>query len=159
MADGAEIADNVTSEDESRTKVYRVRIGEMVAEEAEEPDPKPEAGAEPSADAEEASPEAASPEAASPSLDCLRGLTPGRFSLVTYEGGSVDDLDACARSKSVVAVYVWSDGAYVSYILGAPEFVNRAFRDNFPAGLAPVTPLIAKREPPAAVADAAAPDQ
>ena len=135
VADGSEITVTVTSPDAIRTRVYRVRIGEVVAEETEDPQAEP------------------APAPVSPSVDCLRGLTSGRFSLVTYEGGSVVDLDACARSKSVVAVYVWSDGAYVSYIIGAPEFVNRAFRDHFPDGLDPVTPLIAKHEPPVAEAD------
>ena len=32
------------------------------------------------------------------------------------------------------------------YILGAPEFANEAFVALFPDGLAPVTPLIAKRD-------------
>ena len=38
------------------------------------------------------------------------------------------------------------EGEYVPYILGAPEFVNEAFVALFPDGLAPVTPLIAKRD-------------
>ncbi len=38
------------------------------------------------------------------------------------------------------------DGAYVSYILGAPDFVNVPFRDLFPDGLPPVTPLVAKSD-------------
>ena len=141
VADGTEITVTVASADSSRTRVYRVRFGEMVAEEAEEPQAEP------------------APAPVSPSVDCLHGLTLGRFSLVTYEGGSGADLDACARSKSVVAVYLWRDGAYVSYIIGAPEFVNRAFRDHFPDGLEPVTPLIAKRDPPVADTDVNAPGQ
>ena len=75
---------------------------------------------------------------------CLRGAIVEGFSLVLYEGGSVDALDACARSREVSAVYALHDGEYVSYILGAPDFVNAAFRELFAAGLPAVTPLVVK---------------
>ena len=78
--------------------------------------------------------------------DCLRGAIATGFSLVLYEGGSVEDLDACAQGRDVTAVYALHEGAYVPYILGAPEFANEAFVALFPEGLAPVTPLIAKRD-------------
>ena len=45
-------------------------------------------------------------------------------------------------------LYVLDGGAFVSYILGAPEFVNRPFTELFADGLPPVTPLVAKREGP-----------
>ena len=47
-----------------------------------------------------------------------------------------------------MALYVLDDGAWVSYILGAPEFVNRSFRELFTDGLPAVTPLVAKSDSP-----------
>ena len=76
--------------------------------------------------------------------DCLRGAIATGFSLVLYEGGSVEDFDSCAQSSNVSAVYALVEGEYVSYILGAPDFANEAFVALFPDGLSPVTPLIAK---------------
>ena len=91
-----------------------------------------------------------------PSPDCLRGDSGVRFSLVVYEGGSVEDLEACARSLHVTALYTLDDGASVSLILGAPEFVNRPFRELFLDGLLPATPLVvggsARRSPRAGAA-------
>ena len=75
---------------------------------------------------------------------CLRGAITEGFSLVLYGGGSVDALDACARSLGVTAVYALAAGEWVSYILGAPEFVNREFRELFADGLPAVMPLIAR---------------
>ena len=37
------------------------------------------------------------------------------------------------------------DGVWVSYILGAPEFVNRDFRELFTDGVPVATPLVGKR--------------
>ena len=78
--------------------------------------------------------------------DCLRGAIATGFSLVLYEGGSVEDLDTCAQGRDVTAAYALAEGEYVHYILGAPDFVNEAFVALFPEGLAPVTPLIAKSD-------------
>ena len=41
-----------------------------------------------------------------------------------------------------------ADGKYVSFILGAPEFVNRAFVALFPDGVPADTPMIAQRASP-----------
>ncbi len=83
--------------------------------------------------------------------ECLRGEIAAGFSLVIYEGGSVDDLVACAESLDVTALYALHDDQWVSYILGAPEFVNRPFRELFTDGLPPLTPLTARSAgPPAA---------
>ena len=82
--------------------------------------------------------------------DCLRGAIASGFSLVLYEGGSVAELDACAQSREVTAVYVLHEGEYVPYILGAPEFANEEFVALFPDGVPPVTPLIAKSDGPPA---------
>ena len=46
----------------------------------------------------------------------------------------------------------------MSYILGAPEFVNADFRALFPDGLGSVTPLVVKHEPPSQATDGNAPE-
>ena len=114
LQDLGEITITVTSQDGSRMKVYRVQF--------------PEAGWDPARDAWP---------------HCLRGAVSEGFSLIAYEGGSVAELVACAESRHIVAFYALHDGAYVPYILGAPDFVNREFRELFADGLPPVTPLIA----------------
>ena len=68
------------------------------------------------------------------------------FSLVAYEGGCVEELGACAEGLGVTAVYTLHEGAYVSYILAAPEFVNRVFAGLFADGVPSVTPLVVKRD-------------
>ena len=78
--------------------------------------------------------------------ECLRGEIATGFSLVLYKGGSVDDLETCAQSGNVAAVYVLHEGEYVPYIVGAPEFVNRSFRDLFASGVPAATPLIIKSD-------------
>ena len=80
--------------------------------------------------------------------ECLRGAVSEGFSLVVYEGGSVDELEACARSLDITALYTLSEGEFVSYILGAPDFVNQPFRDLFAGGLPLMTPLVARSEGP-----------
>ena len=82
-------------------------------------------------------------ENAEPAPKCLRGEVGPRFSLVVHEGGSVESLAACARSRAVAALYALADGAYVSYLLEAPDFVNEPFRELFPHGLPPDTPFVA----------------
>ena len=129
VADGTEITVTVTSADGSRTKVYRVRFGNAV-----------DAG-----DVGEA-------ETAEPTAACLRGAVNTGFRLLVYEGGSVEDLEACAQTRSVTALYVPHEGEYVPYILGAPDFVNEAFVALFPDGLPALTPLIAKSEGPPSAA-------
>ena len=78
--------------------------------------------------------------------DCLRGEIVEGFNLVLYEGGSVDDLDACAEEVGLAALYVLDDGVWVSYILGAPELVNREFRGLYAGGVPVATPLVGKSD-------------
>ena len=78
--------------------------------------------------------------------ECLRGAVAAGFSLVVYEGGSVDELEACARSADITALYALSEGEFVSYILGAPAFVTQPFRDLFAEGLPLMAPLVVKSE-------------
>ncbi len=109
----APVTVTVTSDDGTRTAVYRVWFAGAGAEDAE------------------------------PAPECLRGEVGPRFSLVVHEGGSVEALDACARSLGIAALYALVDGAYVSYFPGAPDFVNEPFSKLFPHGLPPGTPLVA----------------
>ena len=125
LEDLGEITVTVTSADGSRKKTYRVRLA---PEEAAGPAPE---------------------EAAGPVASCLRGDIAVGFSLVAYEGGSVEELEACAESRDVVALYVLHDGVWISFILGAPEFVNRSFRELFPDGIPAVTPLVTGSNGPA----------
>jgi len=110
---GAPVTVTVTSEDGARTAVYRVWIAEAGEEDAE------------------------------PAPECLRGDSGSGFRLVVHEGGSVEQLAACARSRGVVALYALADGGYVAYLPGGPDFFNEPFRKLFPHGLPPGTPLVA----------------
>ena len=98
-----------------------------------------------------ATPAPATPEVTEPFAACLRGEVAEGFSLVAYEGGNVADLDACAASLGVTAVYVLDGGAWVSNILAAPDFVNRSFRELFAAGVPAGTPLVVRSDEPAGV--------
>ena len=91
-------------------------------------------------------------EAAGPAPDCLRGAVSVGFSLVVYAGGSVGDLVACAEGRNVTALYALDGGAYLSYILGAPAFVNQSFAALFADGIPALTPLTVKSDGPATAA-------
>ena len=82
--------------------------------------------------------------------ECLRGELAEGFSLALYEGGSVDDLAACAQGRGVTSVYTLAGGEWVSYIVGAPEFANAGFRELYADGLLVHMPLVARSEGPAA---------
>ncbi len=84
-----------------------------------------------------------------PAAPCLRGAVDVGVSLLTYAGGSVEKLASCAEDRHVRALYATRDGAFVSYILGAPDFVNRAFRELYADGVPINTPLLATSEGPA----------
>jgi len=86
--------------------------------------------------------------AQAPPAPCLRGAVAVGFSLVSYEGGTVGELVACAESRHITALYATRDGAFVPYVLGAPGFVNRDFRALFAAGLPADTPLLAASDGP-----------
>ena len=80
---------------------------------------------------------------------CLRGAVAVGFSLLTYAGGSVEELVSCAEGRHVTALYATQDCAFVPYVFGAPSFVNRAFRELYAGGLPAATPLLAKSDGPA----------
>ena len=119
LQDLGEITVTVTSQDGSRKKVYRVQFPETAWDPARDPWPH-----------------------------CLRGALSEGFSLVVYEGGSVEELVSCAESRDIVAFYALHEGAYAPYILGAPGFVNAGFLELFPDGLPPITPLVAASNGP-----------
>ena len=87
-------------------------------------------------------------QAAGPAPDCLRGAVGIGFSLLVYEGGSVEELEACAQSRHITAVYALAGGEYVSYIIGAPAFANQSFRELYTDGVPSLTPLTAGSDGP-----------
>ena len=122
LQDLGEITVTVTSQDGSRKKTYRVQFPETAWDPARDPWPH-----------------------------CLRGAVSEGFSLVVYEGGSIEEVVSCAESRDIVALYALHEGVYVSYILGAPDFVNAGFVELFADGLPPITPLVAgSNGPPSA---------
>ena len=74
---------------------------------------------------------------------CLPGLSAERLSEVTFVGGSVDDLDRCAREQSVAAFFYWTGQSWLLFAPDAPIFLSRQFRDNFHDGVPPGTSFIA----------------
>ena len=92
---------------------------------------------------------------AGPSASCLRGAVGVGFSLVVFEGGSVDDLVACAGRRHATALYVLHEGEWVSHILDAPDFVNAPFRALFTDAVPTLLPLVVRSEGPATPAPAA----
>ena len=98
----------VSSEDASRTKVYRVVVI------------KP---------------------------PCLEGLTDARLSEVTFVGGSVGELAACARSADVGALYHHRNGVWTVLFFHpeAPAFLNQPFHARFADGLPEGEMLVARR--------------
>ena len=119
LQDLGEITVTVTSQDGSRTKTYRVQFPETAWDPARDPWPH-----------------------------CLRGAVSEEFSLIVYEGGSIEELVSCAESRGIVALYALHEGVYVSHILGAPDFVNAGFVELFPDGLPSITPLVAGSDGP-----------
>lgn len=87
---------------------------------------------------------------------CLRGpIVAGGYSLALVTAGG-DDLETCANSLGVEALYALRDGEFVAWIAGAPEAANRPFLDLFPEGLPPLTALFVRGgEPPEGEAGAA----
>ena len=80
---------------------------------------------------------------------CLEGLTDERLSEVRFVGGSLSELEACARRLDVSALYHRLDAVWTALFLSPdlPEFLSQPFRNRFPDGLPPGELLIAKREP------------
>ena len=92
------------------------------------------------------SPAPAAPEATEPLATCMRGEVAQGFSLVVYEGGTVDELASCAEAFGISAIYTLADDEWVSYILAAPDFVNARFRELFADGVPIAAPLVVRSE-------------
>ena len=82
---------------------------------------------------------------APPPATCLRGLTEERLSTVSYVGGSVAQLGACAREHDIAALFYWDGRIWLLYAPDAPEFLNRSFEQRFAEGLPINTALVASR--------------
>ena len=87
---------------------------------------------------------------------CLFGAVDRGFSLVTYAGGTVQELERCARQRHISTLYV-SDGAnYVAYGVDSSPATNARFRQLFPRGVPAHTPLWALSPGPGSPAPEAA---
>ena len=68
---------------------------------------------------------------------------------MVYEGGSVEGPGGVRGEPQRRVPVCRSHGdVWVSYILGAPEWVNREFGELFAEGVPPLTPLVARSEGP-----------
>ena len=76
---------------------------------------------------------------------CLSGLDGQSFGPVHFMGGSLSDLEACARDLSYSAIYHDLDGVWTALFFGAPEFLNQPFRNRFANGIAAGEVLIGRR--------------
>ena len=79
---------------------------------------------------------------------CLEGLSEERLSEVSFVGGSVSELEACARSANVNVLYHHRNGVWTALFLfpELPEFLSRPFRARFQEDLPPGELLIANRQ-------------
>ena len=77
--------------------------------------------------------------------ECLAGEVVPGFTLVTAGVGSLDELVSCAQEREISALYTLDGDSWVSHVVGAPAFVNRAFAELFGDGIAPGTPLVVRR--------------
>jgi hypothetical protein len=69
----------------------------------------------------------------------------GGFAIVVWGGGTPDALVQAAANGGCTAASIWvtSEGQFVPYIVGAPEFVNSAFVGRYDGGNMPGgTPVI-----------------
>ena len=78
--------------------------------------------------------------------ECLRGSVSHGFSLVLARGDTVRGTVACAEARGVSSLHALEDGSWVSYIVGAPPFVNASFLDLFPDGVPTLTPFLVKQD-------------
>jgi len=56
--------------------------------------------------------------------------------LTTYGGGTVAELDADGVAAGATSISVTIDGAFIVYVVSAPEFVNAAFNAQYPTSVA-----------------------
>lgn len=84
--------------------------------------------------------------AAQSESSCLDGPAGHGFFFVTYEGGSVPELESCAYRLDIRALYAWAGARYVPLITAAPDIVNRGFHELYPGGVPAGTRLVARRD-------------
>lgn len=70
-----------------------------------------------------------------PATSCLNGLGAEGLSQVSFAGGSIEELAACAEATEIRAVFYWTGTRWYLYAPGGPEFLNRAFMAQFSNGL------------------------
>ena len=109
------IAITVVSKDKSRTRSYVVRLREPASV------------------------------AAAAAANCLRGLSDERISTVSYVGGSVRQLGACAREDNVAALFFWDGRIWRLDAPDGPDLLNRSFQRHFAEGLPVDTSLVGSR--------------
>ena len=80
---------------------------------------------------------------------CLTGLAEVGLSLVTYASGSLAELQDCAHSLSVDALYHYTTDGWTGFLPDRPDILSQPFLDRFVGGLAAPQSLIAKRDPTA----------
>ena len=90
--------------------------------------------------------------------DCLTGERGPGFGLVRFQGGSLEELAACAETSDVVSLWTIAEGEYVGFVPGAPAFVNAAFSALFTGGLPAGEPLLVRVAEPQAPAEEEAGD-
>jgi len=69
----------------------------------------------------------------------------GGFAIVVWGGGTPGALVQAATDRGCPPASVWitSEGQFVPYVVGAPDFVNASFVDRYPGGEMPGgTPVI-----------------
>jgi hypothetical protein len=64
-----------------------------------------------------------------------RSLSAPGVNAAIWNGGSVDQLIAAAGAQSGISVTTFLGGRSVTLVVGAPAFVNAAFRAAYPSGL------------------------
>jgi hypothetical protein len=57
------------------------------------------------------------------------------FNISQYNGGTVAEMAADAAAAGATTVSVTVEGGFLTYVVGAPAFVNAAFEANFTDGI------------------------
>ena len=74
---------------------------------------------------------------------CLDEVSDERLSEVTFVGGSVNELEACARRQDIAALYYWTGRTWLLFAPEAPGFLSGQFRQHFANGVAPGSAFVA----------------
>ena len=74
---------------------------------------------------------------------CLDEVSDERLSEVTFVGGSISELEACARRQDIAALYYWTGRTWLLFAPEAPGFLSGQFRQHFANGVAPGSAFVA----------------